>query len=1565
MKSFFTKLGTLLLCGVAVAMVGCTDFSEDIQAGDLANSEKIAATDVKVENLQKAIDALSAQLAADYATKQELANVQSTLTNEIQTQVNGLNTKFNQVSNDLETAKTAINGQIAALAQADADNKAALEAAIATAKSEASAAIATLQTALNDQKTTLEAQIAAVQDEIAAAKEELEAVLAEKAGKEYVDEELGKVDAKANELFNTIQSLSEYLGTLQAQVLELKNTLDSLALYLPTVEEKIANNTAMAQELQNTLLSLSQHLSEKEALVDAQLKELQNTLLSLDVYMDSLEASIDARFAEILNTIESLALHLVEVEAQIALNTESAASANAKAEELYNTLLSLSYAYNEDKASNSAKFTEIQNTLLSLSDHLAAEEAANIAKFAEILNTIESLAQHLDEREPIVDAKLAELHMTLQSLSPVIENLDAKILEVKNTVESLGMVTMDSLAVHNAKIYEMNNTLVSLSLFLEEANLIVRVAALEDDLKAHLAAYEEFQAATVEDLANLFARTNEIFGQLEALSPDFAAVKAQVAELQKTLLSLSEHLGEREANVDAKLNELRDTFLSLEPVIATMQAQILENNSALVSLSPVIETLKAQILENFNTLQSLSPKIEELEEKDAQLEAMVREVKNELLALSEYLPTMQAQILENKGTLDSLSEYLPEMKAEVEAKISAVDAKANELNGQLTALAEQLPAMFAEVNASIAAVAEDVKNLLNRLQSIVFVPEYDDHRATINFVKLKVGNETLNVSAKSVLKYKVNAEDAEKTALALALNADKLSFEVKTVKTRTADLAQPELEIVGVNAKDGYLNVYVQFKNFSDDFFGRRASGDKSYSVALLVADGNNNVATEFTNLVANYVGQIYPVILDAEGKEYAKEPAETHMISYEPGDDSVVILADNKLAFRDAQTNAVVAADVLANYDLNIERTLKFGDAEFAETDVKVTNIDNAFRVLYSVDYDAEESDFVVTLGGNFNKNDKGTQYDFNVNYSVNGLDLYETSRIELTNKLISYNVPAVVVPWSMGLSDSLRVVTNESSVLYRLPIERNAAYEVPENFEGYTLGAIVQTGTTKVREVTVNGVPTTDVDIQAYFNEDDEYVTLSLINQTEKGYAFPAYDAEEDYNEYKITWVKEHESVTATVTATILLGKQPAPVAVDCGHKVLSLNGSDVFYSAEVDFRTLAYNAFDAELQKTGVKNLGYATADDAKAAFNAAFAATSKSVSEVNTVKVGGQDGTEWNVAYNTGLVRFYGNDKAYETATDNGVQLYTLYETAVNDFWFNVPFSFELNATLDVPSYGLLFSTADYVTVVDENNGRVEVDGDIVGNVYTIDQADLAKYFNVSNDADNTNGLTVEFVVKTTGAPAPNVSVVAVHEDPNPDVEYQVLTYEQAVIEDWTHGNTFKQNEIEVEAVLVANGTFELDRKTVVLYTVDPLNLTSENHVEPRVPGKDITVKTFQYLTLTSTEEEGNLINVDGLTSKGLFHYSKADVTYGAHYKVALKRVYTTDENGDHAYPTHKYKYDNGIITLKAEDGILLNSVYAEVEYKLTHNFNLEQQDEEAEVNTEVEVVKVEFKPVAQN
>lgn len=1123
---------------------------------------------------------------------------------------------------------------------------------------------------------------------------------------------------------------------------------------------------------------------------------------------------------------------------------------------------------------------------------------------------------------------------------------------------------------------------------------VARIVALEDAAKALqeavslntmgiqnlTTALEVFQAEVDAQMDAVYAYIDkmdqEIYSEIAVLSGAITSLTNQIADLQLEDMNLAKSITDLQESISAVNALLNDEAAKRESEDAELQRHLNEVAANVATLYTLIDELKnedTQIYQQLNTLTAtVSSLTLLLDETNATLAAHIAAYETFEKSMQEAIANLtmsttnhEVAIESLQNELDGVEEILDKLKEEdmnlaksildlQEALTAALTLQAEEnlkLNDYIQGLLEQI----AETNKTLSMLNNLVQDVWSRVQSIVFVPEYADHKGTINYAVLRVNphaeNSTdLYVPEISVLTYKVNAEDAAKVASTIALQyAENLSMEVKEVKaTRANEAAEPaSLEIVDVTAQDEYLLVSVVAKNFKPEFF----EGKNIYSTSLLLFDGNNDRATEFTNLTAAQTAEFTPVIVDEDDKEYEAEPDETHYLPYDKADTTVYILKGNRLAFKDAQ-GTIIDDEVIAQYDLNVEKFLTNGTIIFRPQSSNTVVISGKS---YTVACDNEEDDYTFTLGTGYTKEDKGKVFDFDLVYTVNGIEVIANSEVILTNKLISYDVPAVVVPWSMGLADSLRVVLNDASVLYNNAIVRNAAYTVPENFEGYSLYSIVQTGTTLKREVTVNGAPATNVDIQAHIA--DEYVTLSLIPSAENGYAFPAYDAENDYNEYKITWVKEHESVTATVTATILLGKQPAPVVVDCGHATLELLGEDPYYIADVNFTDLAYAQFDEVLKATGVENLGYATAEDAKAAFASAVAATGKPKSDVNTIVIGGDDvyTTEWNVSYKLGLVRFYDYNKAEAIMTEDGVQLYTVYNTGLNDFWFNVPFVFNLDATLDVPTNGLIFSTADYVTVVDENNGRVEVDGDIVEGVYTIDQADLGKYFNVSKDTDNDNNLTVKFVVKTEGAPIPeDTTAVDVLVDPNAAVAYYVLDEGKSVIKDWTNGNTFQLNEIEVEAVLVANGSFELDRKTVVLHTGDPLEFTGENIVVSRVPGEDTVVKSFSTLSLLSTEEEGNLINVDGKTSKGLFFNSHADVTYGAEYTVELKRVYTLDADGNAlAYPTNKFEYADGIVTLKADDGILLNSIYAEVEYTLTHNFNYGK--------TDTVVVTIEFQP----
>ena len=1238
-----------------------------------------------------------------------------------------------------------------------------------------------------------------------------------------------------------------------------------------------------------------------------------------DTDIQNVNERVDAVEADFEKAVADLQ---AEINAKFATKAELAAL-----EETLNTTIDAEVAKlnaaiekKADKAEVEAAIADLQKALADAKAELDAADAANKAAIDGAVARIVALEDAAKALQEAVSLNT----MGIQNLTTALEvfqaEVEAQMDAVYAYIDKMDQEIYSEIAVLSGAITSLTNQIADLQL--EDQYIYAEITKLQESISAVNALLEDEAAKRESEDAELQRQLNEVTATVATL---YTLLNEEAAARKYEDQVLAAEIRTLEGSISAVNALLNDTNATLAAHIAAYEAFEKSMQEAIANLTMVTTNHEVAIETLKNELEGVVGILDKLKEEDMNLAKSITDLQEALTAAL----TLQAE--ENL-----------------------------KLNDYIQGLLEQI----AETNKTLSMLNNLVQDVWSRVQSIVFVPEYADHKGTINYAVLRVNphaenptdldvpeiNSTdLYVPEISVLTYKVNAEDAAKVASTIALQyAENLSMEVKEVKVRsTEETAPAALEIVGVEAQDEYLLVSVVAKNFKPEFF----EGRNIYSASLLLYDGNNDRATEFTNLTAAQTAEFTPVIVDEDDKEYEAEPDETHYLPYDKADTTVYILKGNRLAFKDAQ-GTIIDDEVIAQYDLNVEKFLTNGTMIFRPQSSNTVVISGKS---YTVACDNEEDDYTFTLGTGYTKEDKGKVFDFDLVYTVNGIEVIANSEVILTNKLISYDVPAVVVPWSMGLADSLRVVLNDASVLYNNAIVRNAAYTVPENFEGYSLYSIVQTGTTLKREVTVNGAPATNVDIQAHIA--DEYVTLSLIPSAENGYAFPAYDAENDYNEYKITWVKEHESVTATVTATILLGKQPAPVVVDCGHATLELLGEDPYYIADVNFTDLAYAQFDEVLKATGVENLGYATAEDAKAAFASAVAATGKPKSDVNTIVIGGDDvyTTEWNVSYKLGLVRFYDYNKAEAIMTEDGVQLYTVYNTGLNDFWFNVPFVFNLDATLDVPTNGLIFSTADYVTVVDENNGRVEVDGDIVEGVYTIDQADLGKYFNVSKDTDNDNNLTVKFVVKTEGAPIPeDTTAVDVLVDPNAAVAYYVLDEGKSVIKDWTNGNTFQLNEIEVEAVLVANGSFELDRKTVVLHTGDPLEFTGENIVVSRVPGEDTVVKSFSTLSLLSTEEEGNLINVDGKTSKGLFFNSHADVTYGAEYTVELKRVYTLDADGNAlAYPTNKFEYADGIVTLKADDGILLNSIYAEVEYTLTHNFNYGK--------TDTVVVTIEFQP----
>ena len=116
MKFNFTKFSKLLLCGVAVAMVGCTDLEEDIRVLD----EKVdSLTQSTADDLKASEEALKQEIASAYETKDAVANLKKELEGKIGTEIDKLSGEIDDLlanKASKEDLQKAVNDAQAAIA---------------------------------------------------------------------------------------------------------------------------------------------------------------------------------------------------------------------------------------------------------------------------------------------------------------------------------------------------------------------------------------------------------------------------------------------------------------------------------------------------------------------------------------------------------------------------------------------------------------------------------------------------------------------------------------------------------------------------------------------------------------------------------------------------------------------------------------------------------------------------------------------------------------------------------------------------------------------------------------------------------------------------------------------------------------------------------------------------------------------------------------------------------------------------------------------------------------------------------------------------------------------------------------------------------------------------------------------------------------------------------------------------------------------------------------------------------------------------------------------------------
>jgi len=285
--------------------------------------------------------------------------------------------------------------------------------------------------------------------------------------------------------------------------------------------------------------------------------------------------------------------------------------------------------------------------------------------------------------------------------------------------------------------------------------------------------------------------------------------------------------------------------------------------------------------------------------------------------------------------------------------------------------------------------------LFNQIQSVVYVPDYDDKKITINLARIytapqeigdgvEIPGEETFIEQPTDIVYKVSPEDLAET-LATLINSEikengkstSAIFDVKPVKTRDEVAEAPSFEIMKAVADNatGYVTLTVQPKNVaSSQFAANRFSPYYKYEVT-----------TAYDAIDYFYYGYGEPVCLveiaedengnpipDEEGyNTYVKDPdyeAVVPLYGYADFFRFPIWKAGEYLQWKDRQNFAValeIRKDPIVHYDEDEEEVVD-----------DFTDISSAYDVLHpaiTVEAELLPDLYYMDDDGNVRKDDKG----------------------------------------------------------------------------------------------------------------------------------------------------------------------------------------------------------------------------------------------------------------------------------------------------------------------------------------------------------------------------------------------------------------------------------------------------------------------------------------------------------------------------------------------------------------------------------------------------------------
>ena len=367
------------------------------------------------------------------------------------------------------------------------------------------------------------------------------------------------------------------------------------------------------------------------------------------------------------------------------------------------------------------------------------------------------------------------------------------------------------------------------------------------------------------------------------------AIKASLPKLKSTLNSLnsltsqpqsSSALPMTKASANGNINNIKEYILALEERIEALEAYVYGDQSGswteatyatiemyeetieilayiqceIDALKGTLESTKEEILKDVTAgindcCASMKSWVNEqlsgyydIAETDAMLAKLQESLTADDEAVREEIEALRKDLAEQMDDMRDI--YKSAIKSAIEENNGILDAKIEkaikDLNAQVNSALEDMNKQIKDLEDRLTKLEGTVEALVKRIQSIAYIPIYDDERARVNFPNTDTSEGRLT------LDFKISPKNAVSDLVKAARSGEVIT--VQAIYTGSAiHIDLPVVEYSSDNTQ-GIFTVTVACDNLNMDFY----NGDLNARAIMYISDGNNDKNSEYIPLTPN-----------------------------------------------------------------------------------------------------------------------------------------------------------------------------------------------------------------------------------------------------------------------------------------------------------------------------------------------------------------------------------------------------------------------------------------------------------------------------------------------------------------------------------------------------------------------------------------------------------------------------------------------------------------------------------------------------------------------------------------